>query len=179
MKYKATVDGTDFTLDVEGAGEIVVDGERYEVDLRTIDGVHLYSLIIDRRSYELHVDRNEGLYTVIVDGNRYPVDVGDARLKELIAMSQRISEDSGSATVDAPMPGLVVKVLVAVGDTVEEDQGLVILEAMKMENEIRSPVAGVVRQVGATAGQAVNLGDLLAVVVAETDDEAEDGEAGA
>lgn len=176
MKYKATVDGRDFTLDVEGAGEIRVDGERFAVDLRTIDGVHLYSILIDQRSYELHVDRHEGLYTVIVDGNRYPVDVGDARLKELIAMSQRTSEVSGRATVEAPMPGLVVKVLVAEGDEVVEDQGLVILEAMKMENEIRSPVAGTVRRVGAAAGQAVNLGDLLAVIVADGE---EDGGMGA
>jgi len=164
MKYKATVDGTDFTIDIDRHGEVVVDGERRIVDLRPIDGGSLFSLIMDNRSYDLHVERRMGMYYVIIDGNRFAVDVGDARLKELIAMSQRKHDEATGAVVEAPMPGMVVKVMAAVGDHVVEDQGLLILEAMKMENELRSPADGVIERIAVTAGQAVSIGDVLVVI---------------
>jgi len=171
MKYTATVDGSDFTIDVDRHGEVVVDGERRAVDLRPIDGGSLFSLIMDNRSYDLHVERRTGMYYVVIDGNRFAVDVGDARLKELVAMSQRKHDDAAGAVVNAPMPGMVVKLLAAAGDVVAEDQGLLILEAMKMENEIRSPATGVIERIAVTAGQAVGIGDVL-VVIRPPDDEA-------
>ena len=164
MKYSATVEGTDYEVDIDRVGEVVVDGVPHAVDLRPIDGTSLFSLIIDNQSHELLVERLEGMYYVYLQGNRLPVDVGDARLKALIAMSQKTGVDSGGAIVTAPMPGLVVKVLVEPGAVVSEGDGLVLLEAMKMENEIRSPCDGVVRTVSATAGSAVNLGDVLVLV---------------
>ncbi|MFN8421877.1 MAG: biotin/lipoyl-containing protein [Anaerolineae bacterium] len=164
MKYKATVDQRDFTLDVDRPGEIIVDGESVAVDIMSIDGENLYSLLVDGVSYDLHVERREGLYTVIIEGDRYTVDVGDAHLKELIAMSRRGHEEHGGAVIKAPMPGLVVKVLVAAGDAVAADQPVAILEAMKMENELRNPAAGVVKQVNIAPGQTVNMDDVLIVI---------------
>ena len=169
MKYKATVDHRDFTLDVDRPGEIVVDGLPVAVDLMSIDGENLYSLLVDGVSYDLHVERREGLYTVIIEGDRYVVDVGDAHLKELIAMSRRAHEEHGGAVIKAPMPGLVVKVLVAAGEPVAADQPVAILEAMKMENELRCPAAGTVKQVNIVPGQTVNMDDVL-IVVAPPDD---------
>lgn len=166
MKYKATVDQRDFTLDVDRPGEVIVDGENVSVDLMSIDGEHLYSLLVDGVSYDLHVERREGLYTVIIEGDRYTVDVGDAHLKELIAMSRRGHEEHGGAVIKAPMPGLVVKVLVAPGDAVAADQPVAILEAMKMENELRNPAVGIVKQVNIVPGQTVNMDDVLIVVAA-------------
>ncbi|MEO8083981.1 MAG: biotin/lipoyl-containing protein [Ardenticatenales bacterium] len=164
MKYKATVDQRDFTLDVDRPGELIVDGENVSVDLMSIDGENLYSLLVDGVSYDLHVERREGLYTVIIEGDRYTVDVGDAHLKELIAMSRRGHEEHGGAVIKAPMPGLVVKVLVAPGDAVAADQPVAILEAMKMENELRNPAVGIVKQVNIVPGQTVNMDDVLIVV---------------
>jgi len=177
VKYKATVDHRDFTLDVDRAGEIVVDGVSVAADLVSIDGVHLYSLLVDGVSYDLHVERREGLYTVIIEGDRYTVDVGDAHLKELIAMSRRQHEEHGGAVIKAPMPGLVVKVLVAAGEPVAADQPVAILEAMKMENELRCPAAGTVKQVNIAAGQTVNMDDILIVVAPPDDTAAPDGDA--
>ena len=177
MKYKATVDGTDFTIDVERHGEVVVDGVPRSVDLRPIDGGSMFSLIMDHRSYDLHVERRAGMTYVVVDGNRFAVDVGDARLKELIAMSRRTHDEASGAVVEAPMPGMVVKVMVAAGDVVAEDEGLLILEAMKMENEIRSPTAGVVERIAVEPGTAVNLGDVLVVI--QPPDHSEGGDAAA
>jgi len=166
VKYKATVGGRDLDIDVDRAGEVVVDGEAVATDLRPIDGLHLHSLLLNNRSYELHVERIAGMYYVYIEGNRYSVDVGDARLKELIAMSQRQRDTVSGAVVTAPMPGLVVKLLVAAGDPVTENQPLLILEAMKMENEIRSPAEGVVQSISAVAGAAVGIGDVLVAIAA-------------
>ena len=171
MRYQASVGDRDFEIFVGGPDEVTVDGERHAVDLQPIDGNTLFSLIIDNRSHELHVERREGMYYVVLHGDRYPVDVGQARLKELIAMSQHAHEHASGAVVEAPMPGLVVKMLVEQGEEVEADQPLLILEAMKMENELRSPAEGTVRTIGAAAGDTVNQGDVLVVVEPPSEDE--------
>lgn len=166
MKYLATVDGRDYEIDLERPGELALGGRAVAVDLRAIGGSQLYSLLLDQRSYEVFVERVEGRYYVMIAGDRFVVDVEEARLKQLKAMGGQAHVDHDTATIAAPMPGLVIKVLAQAGDWVEEDQGLLILEAMKMENEIRSPRAGRLRSMSASTGQAVSLGDVLAVVEA-------------
>lgn len=163
MKYTATVDDSDFTIDIDHPGEVVVEGEALKVDLKAIDG-QLYSLLLGDQSFELYVERSAGMYYVLINGDRYAVQVEDARLARLKAMSQAEHETHGSVTVLAPMPGLVVRLMVAPGDSVTEGQGVAILEAMKMENEIRTPRTGVVRAVHVQAGQTVNQGDALLLV---------------
>ena len=160
MKYIATVDGQDFEVEVERQGELLVGDELLQTDLRAIDGSS-FSLLLNHRSYEVFAERQAGRYVIMIDGDQFLVEGEDARLKQLRAMGGAAHEETGSAVVAAPMPGLVVKVLVAAGDHVEAGQGLLILEAMKMENELRSPRAGVVRQVSAVAGQTVAQGELL------------------
>jgi pyruvate carboxylase subunit B len=166
MKYIATVDGRDLELDVDRRGEITVDGERLAVDLRAVGGSQTYSLLLDNRSYEFFVERRPGGYDLMIEGDRFSVDVEDARLKQLKAMGGAEHVEGGAATVYAPMPGLVVKLLVVPGDLVEANQGLLILEAMKMENEIRAPKAGLIRSIGAVAGQTVGQGDVLLTIEA-------------
>jgi hypothetical protein len=95
MKYVATVDGRDFEIDVDRHGEVVVDGERFDVDLQLVDGVSLYSLIVDHASHELIVERRGAGYTVFMEGDRYVVDVDDARLKQLKAMGGQQHEEHG------------------------------------------------------------------------------------
>jgi len=164
MKYIATVDGRDFTIDVDRPGEVVLDDQAHAVDLRSIDGNQLYSLILGNQSIELFVERREGRTFVLIAGDRYAVDVEDAHLKQLKAMGSQLHEEHGTVSVVAPMPGLVVRVMVEAGQAVAANQGLVLLEAMKMENEIRSPRDGVVKSVRAQPGATVSLGDLLVVV---------------
>jgi biotin carboxyl carrier protein len=164
MQYIATVDGQDFTIDVDRAGEVTIDDAVHAVDLRAIGGKQLYSLILDNRSYEVFVERRAGVYHVMIRGDLFVIDVEEARLKQLKAMSGQAHVEQDAGTITAPMPGMVIKVLVEAGQAVEAGQGLMILEAMKMENQILCPRAGVVRSLGVVAGQTVNLGDLLAVV---------------
>jgi biotin carboxyl carrier protein len=163
MKYTATVDERDFTIDVDHPGEVVVDGTLERVDLKAIDG-QLYSLLVGDHSYELIVERHQGVYYVLINGDRYPVTVEDARLAQLKAMGRAEHASHGTAVVLAPMPGLVVRLMVVAGDSVAEGQGVAILEAMKMENEIRAPRAGVVKALHVQAGRTVNQGDSLLVV---------------
>jgi pyruvate carboxylase subunit B len=169
VKYIATVDGRDFEIDIDRQYEAIVDGTQHAVDLRVIDGAHLYSLVLDHESIELFVERREGQYFVLIEGDRYLVDVDQERLKKLKAFGGQVQDATGTAIVEAPMPGLVIRVLVAPGDTVAEDQGLVILEAMKMENEIRSPKSGIVQSVPVEDGKTVDKGDSLVIIVDEED----------
>jgi biotin carboxyl carrier protein len=129
-----------------------------------VDGESLYSLILDNFSHEVIAERREGKTEVLIEGHLYEAEVEDARLAQLRAMGGQEHAEHGSATVNAPMPGLVVKVMVAPGEIVERDQGLLVLEAMKMENVIRSPRPGEVRSISVEPGQTVNLGDALVVV---------------
>jgi biotin carboxyl carrier protein len=163
VKYIATVDSRDFTIDVDQAHEVVVDGATLPVNLKAIDG-QLYSLLLGNRSHEVFVERSQGIYYVLIAGDRYAVDVEDAHLKHVKVVGSQAHETHGTTVVLAPMPGLVMRVLVTPGEAVLEGQGVVILEAMKMENEIRAPRTGVVQTVHVVGGKAVNQGDALLVV---------------
>lgn len=161
MKYIATVDGQDFSIDIEGDNAILLAGRPVNIDLESIDGRALFSLILDDVSYEVFIERRERRYFVTIAGDRYEVQVEDARLKELRELAGAKREEAGEIQITAPMPGLVVDVLVEKDQHVPAGQGLVILEAMKMENEIRAPGAGIVENVRVSAGQTVNQGDVM------------------
>lgn len=161
MKYVATVEGQEYIVEIEHSHEVIVNGTHYDVDLESIDGTSFFSLLIGPRSYEVFVDRQRDVYYVLIEGDRYEVRVEDERLRQLRSMGSAKREEVGEATVTAPMPGLVVAVLVEEGQPVKTGDGVVILEAMKMENEIRAPRDGVVRSVRVSPGQTVNQDDVM------------------
>lgn len=137
---------------------VEVDGVRYEVDARKLEG-DFYSILMEDRSYEVSVD---------LDGDRYHVRHGATeQVVELTDPGRAARErarKAGPEEITSVMPGRVVRVLVEAGQAVQEGQGLVVVEAMKMENEIVSPKAGTVRAVEVSAGQAVEAGGTLIVV---------------
>ena len=104
---------------------------------------------------------SRGAYSLWVDGWRYDVEALDERRRAIRDLTAAAAGASGPAPLVAPMPGLVVRVNVAEGDTVAAGQGLVVMEAMKMENELRAPAAGTVTRVLATPGSAVEKGAVL------------------
>jgi biotin carboxyl carrier protein len=130
---------------------VLVDDRSYDVDWKRVNG-DVVSLLIGDRSYTARVARDEGGLTVWIGGHRVRLEVrtGDS---ESVAVARGAGPASG--VIKAPMPGSVVKVLVGEGDTVTVNQSLVIVEAMKMENEVRSPVAGTVKRVNVAAGDSV------------------------
>jgi biotin carboxyl carrier protein len=146
----------------EGHYEISIDGKAVQVDA-VRSGPNIYSVIEDGQQFEAMVDEKGAHgFDVMVGGRIFHLDVMDERSKLLAASAAHAV--SGPQTVTAEMPGKVVKLSVAVGAEVRERQGVVILEAMKMENEIPSPIDGIVREIAVSEGQTVEAGATLFVV---------------
>jgi len=163
VKYFATVNNQEFEVEIEG-GQVSVNGESIAVDLSQSGVPELYSILLDGASYEVLVEEERQEYAVTLAGQQFHVQVEDERSRRLNAGRKGPLIPSGELVVKAPIPGLVVKVLVQEGDDIPEDHPLLILEAMKMENEIRSLRAGVVRSVDVAAGQRVEQGAALLVL---------------
>jgi acetyl/propionyl-CoA carboxylase alpha subunit len=146
----------------EGLYEITLDGKTVHVDA-VRSGPNIYSVIEDGQQFEAMVDeRGSHGFDVMVGGRIFHLEVIDERSKLLAGSAAAVA--SGPQTVKAEMPGKVVKLNVAVGAEVRERQGIVIVEAMKMENEIPSPIAGVVKEIAVAEGQTVEAGATLFVV---------------
>jgi len=164
MKYIATVNGQEYEVDILGEGKVAVNGEIYDVDMTSISGQPLYSLIANARSYEGFVYSVDGQWQVLMGGTLYDVLVEDERMRRLRAQGGGKAAAHGPVALKAPMPGLVVDVPVEVGQEVKKGDVLVILESMKMQNELKSAKDGKVTQVKVSAGQAVEQGQVMVVV---------------
>lgn len=167
MKYVARVGEHSYSVDVINDNTVNIDGHTYKVNMQTVDGDQVYSLLLDDHSYELFVNRSEYGYDVLVAGERHDVTVEDEYTQRLHKLTGKARGPKGEAPIKAPMPGMVVAVRASEGDFVKSGQGLVILEAMKMENELRAPWNGTVKQVKVSAGDKVEQGQLLMVIAAE------------
>lgn len=166
MKYQATLDRKSHELDVtfegDGVYQVVLDGTTYRVDAHEL--AHgAVSLIVDHASYSVEFEDHDGHVKVLVREQVFSVEVLDERALRLRGTGSSFTLE-GPQTVLAPMPGKVVKLLVAVGDEVREGQGLVVVEAMKMENELQSPKGGKVKAITAREGASVEGGTPLVVV---------------
>lgn len=163
MKYFATIEGHEYEIVIED-GQILVDGKAVAVDLVQSGAPELYSLLIDGSSHELLIEDQRQHYLVTLGGEQFQVEVEDERTRRLNAGRRGPALPQGELIVKAPIPGLVVRVLVQEGDEIAEDQSLIILEAMKMENEIRALRPGVVRKIEVTSGQRVEQNASLLVL---------------
>lgn len=167
-KMTLVSEGTPIAVEVgeeEGKLWVRLAGERPAFDLVGEvrgDGERLWSILLGGRQYEAQVRLDEGRIIVDVDGARYSFE-----REEPATASVSARRHSGTADVAAPMPGKVVKLLVAPGERVEADQGILLFEAMKMQNEIRSPLAGRLVAVAVREGQAVESRELLFTVKAD------------
>jgi biotin carboxyl carrier protein len=170
--YEVEINGRMRRVEIERAGTayaVSIDGRRRGADVTVINGV--WSLILGddgaRRSYEVAIAENppaSGNLMVYVNGRLVAAAVGAARGSWAQRGNDTPSGGNGPRAVTAPMPGKIVKVLVKPGDAVTARQGLVVVEAMKMENELRAPKAGVVAQVNVAEGASVEAGAVLVVI---------------
>jgi acetyl/propionyl-CoA carboxylase alpha subunit len=139
-------------------GEAAVHGELSDIEgspVRMVKlGTHVYRVVAERR-------QGKGRYTLWVDGHRFETEALDERTRSIRDLSAATAGPSGPAPIIAPMPGLIVRVNVSVGDRVEAGQGIVVMEAMKMENELRATAPGTVQSIEVAAGTAVEKGTLL------------------
>jgi len=160
--FDATVDGRSLRVEVrakDGSYVVLLDGAPLEVDLQET-GSHFVSLLVGGRSYEAGLAKRPGGYTVVLADDVVEVDLADGTRGAAPAPRKA----AGVARITAPMPGKLVRVLVSAGQEVSVGDGLVVVEAMKMENELRAPKAGTVKEVPVREGQAVEAGTLLVVV---------------
>lgn len=163
MIFEAIVEGRKLRVEVAGRGpryDVTVDGRRLVVDWHET-GNGFVSLRVDGRAVELGLERRASGCVVVFPDDRLGVELNDTlrggALQERAAVT-------GPLRLKAPMPGKIVRVLTPPGTAVRAGQGLLVMEAMKMENEIRSPRAGLVQEIAVRDGQAVDTGALLAVV---------------
>lgn len=139
--------------DPNGSRDVAVDFVPVEANVQTGEG--LYSLLADGNSYQLYVEKQEDRYRVVIWRHRYELKVHTEREWRLMKVAPKQAAHSGTLVVNAPMPGLVKAVLVEVGADVSVGTRLVVLEAMKMENEITASRAGKITQVHVQAGTVV------------------------
>ncbi|MEP6832664.1 MAG: biotin/lipoyl-containing protein [Gemmatimonas sp.] len=164
MKYVVEINGERVNVELDGATAIV-NGERLNVNLQSVPGTPVRLVRIGESVHRVASRRQpgngRGSYVIDVDGFRYEVLTLDERMRAIRDLSAKSEAASGPAPLKAPMPGLVVRIAVAIGDTVAAGQALVVVEAMKMENELRSSSAGVVTAIRAVEGTAVEKGAVL------------------
>lgn len=173
MKYVITISptgapvgtGSTYVVEIEEDGLVRVAGKEVKADLRQISNLDLYSLLLDNRSYEVHVQETDRTSArVMVSGQGYEgyeVRVMDERTHRLTKSRGGLAGLAADSAIKAPIPGLVVKVNVQEGEEVKAGQSVIILQAMKMENELRAPRSGAVATIKCKPGDSVNQGDVL------------------
>ncbi len=164
MIFDAQLEGRSLRVEVQerdGLYHVHVDGRALIVDYQDV-GHGFASLLIDGRSHEVGLERQAGgLWSVHAGGALHTLELHGAARGVAAGAAK---PQSGPAKLSAPMPGKIVRVLVAAGCDVEAGQGLIVMEAMKMENELRAPRAGRLSEVRVREGQAVETGTLLAII---------------
>jgi biotin carboxyl carrier protein len=164
MKFVATLAGQDTPVEVAGAGgsyRVTIGDQVWEVDALFTSG-GFCSLLIAGASYTAGITEQDGTILVDVGGESYAVEVDEA-IRHAIRTRGSAAGGSGR-TLTAPLPGRVTHVAVRAGDRVGPGDTLLVIEAMKMENEFKASGAGTVAEVRVEAGQAVNAGDVLLVL---------------
>ena len=164
MKFAAQAGGAVTPVEVTGeAGRytITLDSEAIVVDARPT-GEGVWSILLDGTSHVVEVTDQDGAYAVDVGGERYAIRVEEE--SRYIIRTRGASGSERGQVLKAPMPGRVTLIAVTVGQSVVAGDGLIVLEAMKMENEFKAQVAGTIKEIRVTAGQPVNPGDVLVVI---------------
>jgi biotin carboxyl carrier protein len=184
MTYIATIHQQSYTIDINSQQKpttVCLNGSHYTLDWRQIAllaadsngqysaGGH-FSLLIGEKSYDIFARRlplsgvkDSQTYEILLAGQRFEVTIEDERTKILAGLTGTRSSSS-AATIQAPMPGLVAHILLEQGASVEQGQTVIVLEAMKMENDLASPIAGTIKEILVGKGQVVDQGAILVLV---------------
>ncbi|HVT37732.1 MAG TPA: biotin/lipoyl-containing protein [Gemmatimonadaceae bacterium] len=166
MRYIVDIDGRRVEVGLNSDLASVDGGLPRKVGLADVAGTPVRLVMIGDEAREVHRviahrDGARGRYVLRIDGHRYGIEALDERTRAIRDVSRAARSAQGTRPLTAPMPGLVVRVHVAPGDLVTAGQSIVVMEAMKMENELRAPAAGKVKAVRATIGAAVEKGVVL------------------
>ena len=167
MKYFVTIEGREFVVTLDG-DRVSVNDQSFVAHLSAIEGTPLRHLVLGDRSFTLPFQgEGGGRWVMAFQGQNWVAEVVDERTRHIRSLTGSGEERRGGGVLKAPMPGLVVRVDVVPGQTVPAGAGVVVLEAMKMQNELRSPADGVVSAVRVQPGQAVEKGQVLVEFISE------------
>ena len=164
MKYITTIDGKEFLAEIVDESHVRINDQILEVDFESVSGQPVYSLIIGGKSYEAYIYPDDKEWQVLLHGRLYQASVEDEREKRLRAAGSKVA-GGGEFHLKAPMPGLVVAIPVEEDQVVKQGQTLLILESMKMQNELKSPRDGTVSRIRVKAGETVEQKQTLLSVV--------------
>jgi biotin carboxyl carrier protein len=163
MKYVTTVNNKKFEIEILADGSITVDGKRREVDFRAL-GPAMYSILAENVSHELTIEQREDEIEVLMRGRLYSNRVLDERALLMAQRSGGLAGDTGEINIKSPMPGLIVAVRVEIGQAVKAGDTVVILESMKMQNELKAVRDGTVGSVNVQPGQTVEQNKVLITI---------------
>jgi len=165
MKYITNVGEQEFIIEVIDEENIIIEGVACTVNFESVSGEPVFSLLLDGQSHEAYVYEDEDGWEVLLHGSLYPATVVDEREHRLRSAFGSGPVQSGEYYLKAPMPGLVVDIPVSDGQEVKEGDVLIILESMKMQNELKSPRAGVIARLRVDLGDNVERRQTLLSVV--------------
>ena len=163
MRYVVQVEDRTFVVEVQ-PGTITIDGQVHSVDLRHIEPLSLYSLLIDNLSHEVFVEKSENQYAAMLRGKLYSVKVQDAEARKRNVPRAIRPIVGGEVSIEAPMPGLVLEVCTTVGEAAQAGDVIVVLESMKMKIDIHCPQDSTIQAVHVVAGDHVTQGQALVTV---------------
>ncbi len=165
MRYITTIGEQEFLVEILDEQRVLLNGQLYEVDFKSIGEQPVYSLLLDGKSFEAYVYPVDRAWQILLLGRSYPALVVDEREKRLREASGGSLGERAEFQLQAPMPGLVIAVPVSEGQEVQKGDVLVILESMKMQNELKSPRAGKISRLRVKAGDSVEQKQTMLSVV--------------
>jgi len=163
-KYFAEIEGVEYQIEILSDKRVVINGEPYEFDFQGLRQHLSYSLLLEGKSFEINIYQDNGVWEVLLRGNQYSVQVEDERERRLRMAAGQASKQEGKIILQAPMPGLVIEIPVKEGQEVDEGDVLVILESMKMQNELTAPQAGRITRIQAKVNAHVDRKQVLLVL---------------
>lgn len=166
MDFIVTYEGKEYRIEAVEKGsvfQVKIDGEPFEIDVLPVTDSH-YSFLIRGRSYEVNISGRDEACSVLIGGESFDISILEERKLRLRAALKPGEAAAARQLISTPMPGKVVKVLVSPGDTVKAGTGIIVVEAMKMQNELKAKGPGTVKEVRAQEGQGVEGGAVLVVI---------------
>ena len=161
MKYFVTIEDQSYEIEIGPKGEITIDGEHLVVDLQSLASQSVYSLILNGKSYEAFLNQTKVGTEVMVHGQRFIVEIEDERTRRLREVSGALKIQSGEIQLKAPMPGLIISIPVEEGQEVGKGDTLIVLESMKMQNELKAPREAEVTGIRVKTGDNVDQNQIL------------------
>ena len=164
MKYFATIGDKQFEVEIKADQQIDVDNQQFTADFQSVGDQPIYSLILNGDSFEASIYTTESGIQVLLQGQLFEVHVEDERQQRLRQSSTSPQIRSGDIHIKAPMPGVVILIPVEEGQEVAQGDNVIILESMKMQNEIKAPRDGTVNRLRVKAGESVDQNQILLIL---------------